>query len=114
MCRPRYDHALSQFLGFYETLGFIVAGGDPKEHFLDYGYNKQNSKILYSYHKRWIPSTFIGTFFDRHRLQYESGGLPTTYLSVYYFLPSTTDRGKEINRHLGSVNLLPIDISENS
>ena len=28
------------------------------------------------------------------------------------FLPSITDRVEEINRHMGSVNLLPIDISE--
>ena len=48
--RPRYDLVTGNFLGLHETLGFIVVRGDPEEHFLDYGYCKQNSKILYSYH----------------------------------------------------------------
>ena len=30
------------------------------------------------------------------------------------FLPSTTDRVKDINRHMDSVNLLPVDIFEES
>ena len=58
MYRPGYDPVLGQFLGLYETLRFIVVRGDPEEHFLDYGYSKQNSKLLYSYHKRRIPSSF--------------------------------------------------------
>ena len=66
------------------------------------------------YHKRRIPSSFSGTFFNRHKLQFESGGLQTTYSNIYYFLPSTTDRSEEINRHLGFVNLSPIDKPENS
>ena len=44
--RPRYDPVTGNFLGMYETLGFIVVRGDPEEHFLDYGYCKQNSRIL--------------------------------------------------------------------
>ena len=31
---------------------------------------------------------------------------------MYYFLPSTTDRIEEINRHMGSVHLPPIDVPE--
>ena len=31
---------------------------------------------------------------------------------MYYFLPSITDRVEEINRHIGSVHLIPIDIPE--
>ena len=31
MCRPQYDLVSSQLLDFYETLGFIVARGDPKK-----------------------------------------------------------------------------------
>ena len=51
-------------------------------------------------------------FFDRHRLQFETGNLKTTFLNVYYFLPSTTDRSKQINRHVNSVNLSPVIIPE--
>ena len=86
--------------------------GDPQKHFLDYGYSKQNSKTLHSHYEKRIPSSFSGTFFNRHRFQYESGALQTTYSNVYYFLPSTTDKVEEINKHMRSINLLPIDIPE--
>ena len=56
----------------------------------------------------------MGHNFNRHKVQFESGGLQTTYSKVYYFLPSTTDRSEKINRHLGSVNLSPIDVPENT
>ena len=84
MYRACYNAVLGRFQGLCETLGFIVVRGDPEKHFLDYGYNKQNSKILCSYHKRRIPSFFSGTFFNQHKLQFESGGSQTTYSNVYY------------------------------
>ena len=65
-------------------------------------------------HKKRIPSLFSGTFFNRHKLQFESGGLQTTYSNVYYFVPSTTDRSEEVNRYLGSVNLSPIDMTKSA
>ena len=114
MYKPCYNVVLGRFQGLCETLGFIVVRGDPEKHFLDYGYNKQNSKILCLYHKRRIPSFFSGTFFNQRNFQFESGGSQTTYSNVYYFLPSATDGSVEINGHLGSVNLSPIDIPENS
>ena len=60
---PRYDPARGQFLGLYESLGFIFIWGDPDEHFLDYGFCKENLKILHFYHKR-IPSWFSSTFLN--------------------------------------------------
>ena len=81
-------------------------------HFLDYGFSKQNSKILYSYYKKPIPSSFSGTFFNCHRIQFESGTFQTTFSNFSYYLPSTMDRVEDINRHRGSINLLPIDIPE--
>ena len=56
----------------------------------------------------------MGHNFNRHKVQFESGGLQTTFSKVYYFLPSTTDRSEKINRHLGSVNISPIDVPENT
>ena len=112
--RPCYDPVAGNVLGLYETTGFIVVRGDPKEHFLDYGYCKQNSKILHSHHKNKIPCSFSSTFFNRHKLQFESGTLQTTSSNACYLLPSTTDRSEEINRYfLGSLNLCPIDIPKN-
>ena len=61
-----------------------------------------------------MPYIFSGTFFNRHRIQYESGALQTKFSQIYYFLPSITDLVEEINRHMGSVNLLPINIPEDT
>ena len=79
---------------------------------MDYGFSKQNSKILQCYYKKRIPIIFSGTFFNRHKIQFESGAFQITFSNLYYFLPSTTDRVEDINRHRGSINLLRIDIPE--
>ena len=52
--------------------------------------------------------------FNRHRIRYESGGLNTDFSKFYYFLLFITDRIERINRHIGSVNLVPIDISKDT
>ena len=89
--RRRYDTVTGTFLGLYETLGYLRVRGNPNEYFFDYGFCKEDSKILYSHHKRRIPSSFSGTFFNRHKVQFERDGLQTPLSKVYYFLPSTTD-----------------------
>ena len=114
MGRSRYDTVTGTSLGLYQTLGCLCVQGDPNEHFLDYGFCKKNSKILYSHHKRRIPSSFSGTFFNSQKVQFESGGYETTFSKAFYFLPSTTDRSEKSDRHLGSVNLSPIYIHENT
>ena len=90
--------------------GYIVLRGDPEKHFLDYDFCKQNSKILYSYHKKRMPSSLSGTFFNRHKMLFETGSLQTTFSNIFYFLHSATDRSKKINRYLESANLLPTDV----
>ena len=111
--RPKYDVVIVEFLGLYETLGYLTVRGDNQECFFDYGYSKDN-KVLYSHHKMKIPNSFSGTMFNRHRKQYELGTLNTDFSKVYFFFPSITDRIAKINRHIGSVNLVPIDIAEDS
>ena len=44
--RPKYDTVTGEFLGLYETLGFLTVRGDNQECFFDYGYSKDNSKVL--------------------------------------------------------------------
>ena len=88
--------------------------GDNDECFLDYGYSKQNPKILHSYHRKRMPNSFSGTFFNRHCIQYESGALNTDFSKIYLFLPSITDRIEDVNRYMGSVNLSSIDITEDN
>ena len=113
--RPKYDKMTGAFLGLYEALGYIMVRGDPQKHLLDYGSWKKNSKILHSNYKKRIPNSFSGTFFNRHRIQYKSGAFHgLTFSNIYYFLTSTNDRVQEINRHMGTVNLTPIDIPENT
>ena len=110
--RPRYDQVTGNFQGFYETIGYITVRGDPEEYFFDYGFCKEKSKFLFSYHKKITPSSFGGTFFDRYKISYESKALPADRSNIYFFLPSTTDRIEKINRYFGSVNLSPINIDE--
>ena len=112
--RPKYDTVTGEFLGLCETLGYLTVPGDKQECFFDYSYSKDNSKVLYSHHKMKIPDSFSGTMFNRHRIQYESGALNTDFSKVYLFLPGITDRIEKISRHMGSVNLVPIDISEDT
>ena len=61
-----------------------------------------------------IPTRFSGTIFHRHWIQFESGALNTEFSNIYFFLPSTTDQIKDINRYMASVNLIPINIQENN
>lgn len=98
--RPRYDPVMGNFLGLYEILGYIMVRGI----FLEYVLCKQNSKILYSYYKKRIPSLFRGNFFNHQKMMFETGILQTTFSNIFYFLSSTTDRSKEINKYL---NLSP-------
>ena len=44
-----YDTSTGQFLGLYETIGYLVVRSDDDKHFLNYGLCEENSKILYSY-----------------------------------------------------------------
>ena len=112
MYQPRYDTVTGQFLGLYEILGYLTMRGDADECFLDYGFSKQNSKISHSFHRKHMSNSFSGRLFNRHRTRYESRGLNTKFSGLYLSFPSITDRVEDINRHMGSVNLLPVDISE--
>ena len=111
LIRPKYDPASGEFLGLVQTLAYLTIRGENQECFFDYGYSKENSKVLYSTHRMKIPNRFSSTIFNRHRIQFKTEALSETEFSkVFFFLPSTTDRVEEINRYINSVNLVPIDI----
>ena len=61
-----------------------------------------------------IPNGFSGTIFHRHRIQIESGALNTDSPNIYFFFPSTSSRIEDINKYMGSVNLVSIDIQEDN
>ena len=71
----------------------MVPGGS-EESFFDYKFSKENYKILHSFHKKKILNSFSGTFFNRHRIEYESGlsGL-SEFSNVYFFLPAKLQAG---------------------
>lgn len=72
------------FLRLVECLDYLTVRGDEQEHCFDYGYNKENSKILYSMHKMKIPNSFSTTIFNRNRIQYEPGAFSETDFSFFY------------------------------
>ena len=85
---------------------------DPQEQFFDYGYNKENAKVLYSTRKLKIPNSFKTTIFGQHRIQYESGTFDGEKCSnLYFYLPSNVDRNEKINKYLTSVNLKPFAVN---
>ena len=44
--RAKYDTTTAQFLGLENCLAYVTVRGDFQEQFFDYGYSKDNSKIL--------------------------------------------------------------------
>ena len=110
--RPRYEPATGEFLGLYKAIGFIVVKGDDNGHFLNYGYNENKSKLLYSLHKRRVPNNFGGTMFTRHILMVESGELDTEFSRFYSFLPCITDSREEVNQYMKCVNIHPFNLDE--
>ena len=75
--RPHHDTSTGEFLGLYETTGYLVVRGDDDKHFLNYGFCEENSKILYSCNICRIPNSFGGMLFNRHHLLVETNQLLT-------------------------------------
>ena len=64
MVKPRYYTETGKFLGLYEKTGYMVIRGSPKEVFLNYGFDKEKLKVLYSHYRRRILNAFCGTVCD--------------------------------------------------
>ena len=105
-----YDIESGQFKGIREQMAFIVLRGDVEETFLSYGFDKLKSKLLYSFSKQQIPNAFVSVAFKKHFEQIMSGERNESS-SLFYFLPSVSDRKEEINQHKNNVSLSPVDIT---
>ena len=105
-----YDIESGQFKGIREQIAFIVLRGDVEETFLSYGFDKIKSKLLYSFSKQQIPNAFVSVAFKKHFEQIMSGDRNESS-SLFYFLPSVSDRKEEINQHKNNVSLSPVDIT---
>ena len=112
--RPKYNLSTSEFLGLENCIAFWTICNDQQEQFFDYGYTKEDSKILYSVQKNKIPNSFKTTMFNKHKIQYEAGAFTTDMLGTFFFLPSTVDRVEKTNRHMSSVTLRPFDIQKSN
>ena len=105
-----YDIKTGDFKGIREQVAFIVLRGDADETFLSYGFDKIKSKLLYSFSKQQIPNAFVSVAFKNHFDEIMSGDRSESS-SLFYFLPSVSDRKEEINQHKNNVSLSPIDIT---
>ena len=79
---------------------------DQDEQFFDYGYNKQNAKVLCSTKKMNNLRSFTTTVFGQQKTQYEGGAFNDQKFSkLFFYLPATADRNEKINKYLTSVYL---------
>ena len=72
MVRPKYNTETGEFLGLCKTFSYMLVRGSPEEVIFNYGFDKENSKVLYSHYRRRITNPFCGTMFYRHKLLVES------------------------------------------
>ena len=106
-----YDLESGDFKVVRLMLAYIVLRGDEDEIFFSYGYNKSKSKILYSYSKQQIPDAFISTSFKKHFSEIMNEKRDENSSSLFYYLPSITDRKETINQWKNNPSLVPIDLT---
>ena len=78
MVRPKCSSETGDFLGIYETVGFMVVRGSPEEVFFNYGYDKEKSNVLYAYYRRRISNFFSGTMIER-------GEADAEFSNIFFF-----------------------------
>ena len=84
--RPRYDPVSGEFLGIEYCVPLVTVTNDQDEQFFDYGYNKQNAKVLYSTKKMKNPRRFTTTIFGQQKTQYEGGAFNDQKFSKLFFI----------------------------
>ena len=106
---PLYDKDTATFRGLETRVALIMVRGDDNELFLSYGFDPDKSKQLYSSFKREIPNVFELTSFKKfndYLLSTDKGD----YSTMFYFLPSITDRKEKINQFKSNVQLYPLNV----
>ena len=112
--RPSHDVPTGEFLGLYETVGFIVVRADEDEFFFNCEFDKEKFKIICSQYRRRIPNSFGGTLFSRHGPMIDSGELETKsgHSELFFLLPSITDRLQQIKKHTNNVSVSRTDLTQ--
>ena len=77
--------------------------------FLSYGFSINKSQILYSHSKQQIPNAFISTSFKKHFNEIRNEKRNEDSSSLFFFLPSISDRKEVINQWKKNPSLNPID-----
>ena len=71
-------------------------------------------KLMYYIHlqSKKIPDAFISTSFKKHYSEIMNERREKEdFSTLFYYLPSITDRKEDINQHRNNVNLSPVDCS---
>ena len=91
-----------------EQLAYIILRGDTNEIFFSYGYDSSKSKVFHSFLKHQIPDAFVWTSFKKYfnEIKNEKRGNEN---SLFFYLPSITDRKEGINQWKGNPSLNPVD-----
>ena len=107
-----YDINTGEFKGVRESLAYIILHGDDEEVFLSYGYDAAKAKVLYASSKQKIPDAFSATCFNKHFSEIMNEKREKDdHSTLFYFLPSITDRKKSINQWCDNVNFTPADFT---
>ena len=106
-----YDLETGEFKGVRLQLAYIILRGDEQELFLSYGFDKSKSKVFYSYSKQQIPDAFVSTSFKKHFNEILNEKRNEDSSSLFYFLPSISDRKESINQWKNNPSLVPIDFT---
>ena len=106
---PVYDTNTSKFKGIETRVALIIVRGDENECFLSYGYNPDKTKQLYSSFKQEIPNIFTSTAFRKFH-DFLTSADKGEYSTLFYYLPSTTDRKEKINQFKTNVQLFPLTV----
>ena len=108
----KYDLQTDEFLGLRCEVVFIVLRGDERELLLSYGFDTDKASVLYSSSKQKIPDAFISVSFKKHYSEIMNERREKEdFSTLFYYLPSITDRKEDLNQHHNNVNLSPVDCS---
>ena len=78
--------------------------------FLLYSFDTNKASVLYSSSKQKITDPFISTSFKKHYSEIMNERREKEdFSTLFYYLPSVTDRKEEINQHRNNANLSHVD-----
>ena len=105
-----YNVKAGDSLGVQNWLAYIMVRSNEHGTFLPYGFEEEKSKTLYSTFKQPLPNVFQGTSFKKYNSMLLNEGQVQDFSTLFFFLPSTTDRKEKINKFMTNVSLHHIDV----